>query len=789
MNWSSKEQKRVPSEVRHKHFQYISRGVKKSTITDAAITIGAEGSINEMYSDYEDFDVVEKSDIKITEVAKASLPNIRLGHKKHSYKILEKADDININDGECVIDYLLYELKGKHGFKNIDRKYLIDFFKGTEATTNQIMDFVKRYNTISCYAIDPLNEVFQYHEAEDKRHSLCFLVNNNHIYPILDPDVKKSVAATHKINLNQYKFNTSYDNIQYIDNENIKIDMTKNVILFNDYKIKYGTDGKQIIQDDVILDKMKEVMNQKDENGKSYIITEIKFNRSKPISFKNPITNQIYESTSNYNERKTILDNLEKQYGEHIVKFSNQSYTEISKLIYNNEFGNIKTIHSNLSEKVFNILDKHHLRQFMGTVNTDFYPDACSMGFDVVKSYSSVLLNNECDYPIFQQFDEVQKYNNDDLVAGEYYISKTIILCNELMTYPKGWYPLNLTKYLIDNSIISKSDITMYIPAKQYIKHDTFKNFTEHIYKTYNEQNAKQIINCFIGDFGTKHIKTDVGCITSSWEIACSLLLQYQQDHKINIDSLNDLHFVRVQTKNKKFNTGLPIHRHIIAGGIINLVKLYNQIKINESVQVIAFNTDSIMIKYNRKPDEQSSLLFDTTNYESHILENIGKTRHEPYKIKSFQLYEMEDRELETYEPIKWEVQHEDENFYDTINSASSALITGMPGCGKTEVIKNIQTENDLILSFTNCAVQNVKDRCEFKENIYTFDSFFNEHLSFEQKLKKVSEYERIIVDEYSMVPVKFMSLLNTIKHKLNKPLLFFGDHHQCLSIESTGII
>ena len=42
------------------------------------------------------------------------------------------------------------------------------------------------------------------------------------------------------------------------------------------------------------------------------------------------------------------------------------------------------------------------------------------------------------------------------------------------------------------------------------------------------------------------------------------------------------------------------------------------------------------MIKYNRKPDEPSSLLFDTTNYESHILENIGKTRHEPYKIKSF---------------------------------------------------------------------------------------------------------------------------------------------------------
>jgi hypothetical protein len=272
LNWSNKEQKLVPSELRNKNFQFIMQGVQKSTITSAAIDIGAEASIHELEADYEDFELTAHKNIRITEVSKASLPNIRLGHKKHSYKILEKADDINVNDGECVIDYLLYELKGKHGFKTLDRKFLIKYFKGSQATTNQIIDFVKLYKTISCYAIDPLNEVFQYHEAEDKRHSLCFVGNNNHIYPILDADVKKSIAATHKINLNQYRFNTAYDNIQYIDNEDIKIDMTKNVILFNDYRIKHGTDGKEIIQDDIILDKMKEVMTQKDENGKVILL-------------------------------------------------------------------------------------------------------------------------------------------------------------------------------------------------------------------------------------------------------------------------------------------------------------------------------------------------------------------------------------------------------------------------------------------------------------------------------------------------------------------------------------
>ena len=97
-----------------------------------------------MYSEYEEIEEIEKSDIKITEVARASLPNIRLGHKKHSYKILSSADEININDGECVIDYLLYELKGKAGFKNLDRKYLIEYFKGTEATTKPNNGFCKK---------------------------------------------------------------------------------------------------------------------------------------------------------------------------------------------------------------------------------------------------------------------------------------------------------------------------------------------------------------------------------------------------------------------------------------------------------------------------------------------------------------------------------------------------------------------------------------------------------------------------------------------------------------------
>ena len=67
---------------------------------------------------------------------------------------------------------------------------------------------------------------------------------------------------------------------------------------------------------------------------------------------------------------------------------------------------------------------------------------------------------------------------------------------------------------------------------------------------------------------------------------------------KINIDSLNDLHFVRLQNKQPKYTNSLSIHRHIICGGIINLVNLYNSIR-HPNIKIISFNTDCIFVKTN----------------------------------------------------------------------------------------------------------------------------------------------------------------------------------------------
>ena len=79
-------------------------------------------------------------------------------------------------------------------------------------------------------------------------------------------------------------------------------------------------------------------------------------------------------------------------------------------------------------------------------VNTDFQEDENAHGYDVCKSYSSVLISNDTPYPIFREFDEPKPFNHYmKLVPGEYYINIPIILCDGLMKYPKGFYPLNFT--------------------------------------------------------------------------------------------------------------------------------------------------------------------------------------------------------------------------------------------------------------------------------------------------------------------------------------------------------
>ena len=82
-------------------------------------------------------------------------------------------------------------------------------------------------------------------------------------------------------------------------------------------------------------------------------------------------------------------------------------------------------------------------------------------------------------------------------------------------------------------------------------------------------------------------------------------------------------------------------------------------------------------------------------------------------------------------------------------------------GSGKTYDAKEHYDDKTIAFTFTNKASDVLV--CRGVDNSHTFDSFFTEQ-AHNKPLHRLEAYNRIIVDEFSMVPSKFYTLLMQIK-------------------------
>ena len=96
-----------------------------------------------------------------------------------------------------------------------------------------------------------------------------------------------------------------------------------------------------------------------------------------------------------------------------------------------------------------------------------------------------------------------------------------------------------------------------------------------------------------------------------------------------------------------------------------------------------------------------------------------------------------------------------------------------------------------MVLSFTNKAIQNVKQRAYIRlapckentyfiyfvgQNIYTFDSYFCE---WNDNINNIKD-KTVFIDEFSMVPNEFITVLYKLWLKYNFKLFMFADLDQC---------
>ena len=115
-------------------------------------------------------------------------------------------------------------------------------------------------------------------------------------------------------------------------------------------------------------------------------------------------------------------------------------------------------------------------------------------------------------------------------------------------------------------------------------------------------------------------------------------------------------------------------------------------------------------------------------------------------------------------------------------------IFNGQAGSGKTTKLceKVKQAKNPLILSFTNKGIENVKSRLIDKEDknkiCFTFDSYFCEW--YRRDVNSLKD-KTIFIEEFSMVPNKWMRKIYEAFTLFNNKIYMFGDPNQCEPVES----
>lgn len=93
-------------------------------------------------------------------------------------------------------------------FKKINFKNLCKQFTDLKIniknviTVNEMQKWINKHYfcSISMFAIDPLLNVFHKHIAINCRGTLCFVINNGHLYPIFNTDLKKMLQKEEVLN-------------------------------------------------------------------------------------------------------------------------------------------------------------------------------------------------------------------------------------------------------------------------------------------------------------------------------------------------------------------------------------------------------------------------------------------------------------------------------------------------------------------------------------------------------------------------------------------------------------
>lgn len=665
-------------------------------------------------------------------------------------KLYNSFQEVSTHDGQCVIDYLLWEAKKPDSRKlQWTRPYLQARLGAVTPTTNDVIRFAKEEEDVAVYALDMMMKVVLKYTPEKARVCLFFMINNGHLYPVIDRHQRLQIREVDEIRLNEILITRwNVENAVYVT---------------EDFHYELKKTGDPLVLDTDNLEVI--CANVMEETGTAVEKMTWDSHR-KMTAFEHPLTKRIVISGADWMAKKSLCDEyFEKTRIEDFV-FRNQGFPSIARSILTNLFADIPK--SEYSSQLKTILEEHPIRPYrMKSGDVD---DEC-VSIDINKCYTSILLGMDTDYPIFGAFDCERPLKDgilvEDLPAGEYYLHKTIYIGRGTIKVSRGFKPLCFIKYLVGRGHITMKDVTRGIYSSRSIPADVLKGFVEYVIKEHPSL-MKELNNHLVGLFGSLYNrKCRTGVSDNHDTVIATAFAIADRKTKVDIHPVGHLYIVRELEETIKNSGDVPINRAILSMAIAKLDQMVDDLNLKD---IVGYNTDSVKVR-------------KTNINDAKLRSGIGGYRIEPNCHLSGMPMSLLP-EYPEWKPSKKPIEklEEGKDLFENILVEKGGLVQGMAGCGKTTLLKNLLSKcgKAVVLTFTNAAAENLKAR---GVESHTMDSFLG-GTAGKLNPSKLKDHEHVLIDEYTMMPVSHMAMLVRAQEAFRIKVICFGDYRQCGSID-----
>lgn len=232
------------------------------------------------------------------------------------------------------------------------------------------------------------------------------------------------------------------------------------------------------------------------------------------------------------------------------------------------------------------------------------------------------------------------------------------------------------------------------------------------------------------------------------------------------------MYLVREQKIERILTDNTSINRFIISGSILQCLTLLKRNWTKHS-ELFSINTDGFFMT-------NPKYKYENKAYVKFHINNIGKPFVTNSKADHFEKKHRENMDISDFKVVK---------------SDTGKIYHVMPGCRKSWQLCQLIYKNRykcIVLSHTNKAVSNIKNILQTNHKMsleevnklcHTFESYFYDNVRGIDDLKDKIVY----VDEYTMTPNRYITLLYQAFTKHDITVIMSGDINQCEPINKNG--